>query len=604
MTDRLTFASTITAEGRRLKGEVLLAGQRTPRNGELVEIDPAAFMRADAADAVMVVGHQAGVGMETLGYDPLRTVARASNGSMRLNRTESGFTYETDALPNTAAANDLLALAEAKLLGGTSFDVVGMRSKFSSTPDGTRVRTFSFIQAITAITPVIDPAFPSTVAAFSKESEVTEPIVEEPKVTPPPPAAPEPKAQFSEQPKSGKDQWVAFAKELPTEQIEAGIKMMFTESGGDLSGEILDRYEGFAAELQSRRQNDATSKRRLAEIKFRHDAITGNLKAAPEAGLYESDDYKAAFTKYLRNGDKVVMEQFAQSIAGDGTQGGYMVPDGFLARIVETQKAYGGIARVADSITTSDGIPLRWASNDDTANVASIAAEGSAGSTGADKVFGEVTLGAFSYDATGASNLPLKVSKELLQDAAFDVESFIGRNLGTRIGRKQAADFATGDGSGKPTGLLAKTPDVMSATTLLAALIEHHFQVDAAYRDAGNCKWVLSDTTLAKAYGSVDGNGRPLFIPEAQSGGSDRPAGMLLGYPVIIDNGAANLVAFGDIRQGFIIRYVKGVQVDVDPYTYISTRQIGFHAWARADSNIQDAAAYSVSDYTSVNADS
>jgi HK97 family phage major capsid protein len=143
----------------------------------------------------------------------------------------------------------------------------------------------------------------------------------------------------------------------------------------------------------------------------------------------------------------------------------------------------------------------------------------------------------------------------------------------------------------------------MTATTLFAALVEHHFQVDEAYREGGNCWWVFSDSTLAKVYGSVDLQGRPLFIPAADASGAGRPAGMLLGYPVQLDQGAGTLVAFGDINAGYIIRRVKGVRVVVDPYNHTATRQTAYHAWARTDAKVQDSAAYSVSDYGSVTAD-
>jgi HK97 family phage major capsid protein len=130
------------------------------------------------------------------------------------------------------------------------------------------------------------------------------------------------------------------------------------------------------------------------------------------------------------------------------------------------------------------------------------------------------------------------------------------------------------------------------------------FQVDSAYREGGNCRWVLSDSVLVDVYASVDGNGRPLFIPTADASGAGRPTGSILGYPVTLDQGAGTLVAFGDIRAGYIIRNVRGVQVDVDPFTNIKSRQLAFHAWARADGNIQDSSAYSVSQYSGVSADS
>jgi len=594
MTDRIAFAGQITTDGRRLKGSVQLAGSRTLRGGEWVEVDPAAVVRADATDV-----------MARFDHDPAKVLARTKNASLSVTRTDQGLTWETAELPNTSYANDALELARQGLLGGSSFEIEGLRSSFSTDPDGTRVRRITSIKRLVDVSPVFDPAFPSSAAAFSKEPEVTEPNPTPEPTPPPPPPAPEPEpAKFSEKPKSGVDEWAATAARFSTADVQATMENLFQKAKGNLTGPELDQYEGFAQVLEGRKREDAETKARVSRLETLHNLRLGRVPKAPEAGLYESDDYKAAFTRYVRTGDKAIMEQFAQSIAGDGTQGGYMVPDEFLNRIVETQKAFGGIAGVADTITTSDGRPLRWPSNDDTANSAVIAAEGAAAASGADKVFGSVELGAYSYDATGANALPLLVSKELLQDAAFDVEAFIGRNLGQRIGRKQAVDFATGSGSGEPKGLLDKTPDAMTATTMFAAVIEHIFQVDSAYRDAGNCRWVLSDTTLAKAYASVDGNGRPLFIAASDASAAGRPTGFIMGYPVTMDQAAGDLVAFGDIKQGYIIRYVRGVQLDVDPYTNIKTRQVAYHAWARADANIQDAGAYSVSTYASVTADS
>lgn len=600
MSERLTFASSITTDGRRIRGSVKLAGQRTPRNGELWEIDTAALMKADASKAVFAIGHQSDALVD--GYDPLRVVARADNGSMRISRHESGFDFETDPLPDTTFANDLLALGEAGLLGGISFEIGGIRSTFAADPDtGTRIRRLTSIQHFTAVNPVVESAFPSTVEAFSKESDVTD-IIEEPVPAPTPEAA-----KFTEQPKSGSDEWAQFARDLPTDQVVAQMDAIFTSAKGELKGELLDRYEGFASVLGERKKAEASDKARAERMEALHNLRLGRVPKAPEHGVLASDDYRNAWfgrNGYARTGDPNILAQFAQSIAGDGTQGGYLVPESSLARITERRKAYGGVQRFAESITTSDGRPLPWPTNDDTANSAAIATEGAAvASGGADMVFGELSLSAYSYDATGTSNLPLAISKELLQDAAFDVEAFVTRKLGERLGRKIAADLATADGSSKPKGLFNKTADTMTATTMYAALVEHLLQVDQAYRESGNCRWLMSDTTYAKILNSMDDNGRPLFQPAGVAGGQSGDTGFLLGYPLSLDQGAGNYVSFGDVYAGYIVRNVRGVTVDVDPYTLISKRQVAFHAWERIDGQIQDTYAVSVSSYSGVSAD-
>jgi HK97 family phage major capsid protein len=585
MTDRITFAASVAAKGRRLSGGVVLAGSRTWRNGEWLEVDPAALVKADAESVIATWEH-----------DESKVLGAVANGTLRLSRTDQGIDYEIDNLPNTSYANDALELVRGKYVTGTSFEIEGLRSKFSTDPDGKRVRTITSIERLVAVNPVRDPAFVNShVAAFGKEKDMPE-IAEEP------PKAPDIKPVEDDK---GAAAFASAARGLDTDQLEAVLDSIMASSNGKLEGELLRRYEAFAKEHSERIAADAGERERSDRMKALHDLRLGRITKAPSNETFQSDDYREAFVQYLRTGRASIMEQFAQAIAGDGTQGGFTVPDGFLNRVTSRLKAFGGIAAISDEITTGNGESLRWPSNDDTANSAAIAAEGVAGTAGADLVFGSITLGAFSYSSNGTSNVPLKVSLELLQDASFNIADFVSDKLGERIGRKQASDLAVGAGTTLPFGLLSKTPDTMTATKTRAAAVEHHFQVDSAYRDLGNCRWVMSDTTLAKYWNATDLGGRPLFIPDAQSGLEGQPgsSGLLLGYPVTIDAAAADLVAFGDIRRGYIVRRVRGVEVLVNPFTSAGTRQVEYSAWARMDANIQDSFAYSVSDYASVTAD-
>jgi HK97 family phage major capsid protein len=584
MSDRVTFSGKIESEGRRLKGSVTLAGSRTFRDGEWVQVDPKALMKADASN---VFG--------TLDHDPAKTVGRTINSTLTVNRTEDGIDFETADLPNTSYANDALELARGGYYGGASFTIEGIRSKFHVDPaDGLRVRTINSIKRLVDVAIVMDPAFAnSSAAAFSKESQVTEETL--------PVEAPPPPAQFSEQPKSGKDGWAAFARDKDTTSIESVMDSLISDSQGNLTGEQLDQYEGFAAELQRRSSEDAATKMRVESIKRMHDLRLGRGPKPPTQNeMFASDDYTQAFNRYMR-GDARVMEQFAQTIAGDGSQGGFTVPDGFVARIVERMKAYGGIASAATEIVTSTGESLRMPYIDDTANKAVIVAEDTQAASGADLVFDSIELGAFEYDATGASGNPIEVSLPLLQDSAFDIEALLTRLLGTRIGRKQADHWATGAGGTEPVGLLTKSADTMTATVASLAAAEHILQVDAEYRNSGNARWVMSDTTLAKLWTAQATTNEPLFMPGRTING--KPFDTIYGYPVTIDPSAGNLVAFGDIEAGYIIRRVRGVQLLVDPYVPMVRRAVRYHAWARADGNILDPNAYSVSTWAGVSAD-
>lgn len=51
----------------------------------------------------------------------------------------------------------------------------------------------------------------------------------------------------------------------------------------------------------------------------------------------------------------------------------------------------------------------------------------------------------------------IKISNELLNDSAFDLATYIARRFGVRMGNAEERAFITGDGVGKPLGLLAET---------------------------------------------------------------------------------------------------------------------------------------------------
>jgi HK97 family phage major capsid protein len=600
MTDRIAFEGTTEVDGRRIRGSVVIAGSRTFRHGEWLEVDPAAVVKADATNVIARLNHH-----------PDTILGRVSNGTLSVTRTDQGISFETSDLPNTSSANDALELARGGYFGGSSFEIEGLRSSFSTDPDGTRVRRITSIKRLVDVSPVYDPAFAnSTAAAFSKENPVAETEPTPPSPAPDPEPEP-PKAKFAA-PKDDKSEWYRtaekFAREKPLNELEAMLDNAFTKvAAGTANPAEHDQYDAFAHVFDERKAVDAESIARAQRIQLAHEMRRGIVRRAPESGQFASDEYNEAFTQYLRSTPETFsrntanMQQFAQTISGDGSQGGFTVPDGFVNRIVERLKAFGGIASVATEITTTTGESLRWPYIDDTANKAVIAAEDVQAASGADLVFDSIELGAYEYDATGAGGNPIEVSLPLLQDSAFDIESLLERLLGRRIGRKQADHFATGGGGTEPVGLLTKTPDTMTATVASLAAVEQIFQIDSEYRNSGNAKWIMSDTTLAKLWGAQATTNEPLFQPNRTING--KPFDTVMGYPIIIDPSAGNLVAFGDFEAGYVIRRVRGVQLLVDPYVPMVRRAVRYHAWARADGNIQDPNAYTVSTWASVTAD-
>jgi HK97 family phage major capsid protein len=387
------------------------------------------------------------------------------------------------------------------------------------------------------------------------------------------------------------------------EEILAALQAIMDEAAAspdqNLTDDQVARYEELEGKLKTRQKTEELQKRNAAY----NTSVTAPLV---NVGTQKKDDtLERAFNHYLRTGKENadIVELRAQS-EGTPSEGGYLVPEGFRDKLVDRMKAFGGVGEVVENITTATGNDLPWPTVDDTANVGEIVQEGNTFSSGADLVFGVENLGAYSYAAGGGSSEPVRISKELLQDAAFDVEALVSKKLGERIARIQAPHIVKGTGSSQPLGLIyGKTGVQLAASTGVTYkdLLHYIHSVDPAYRESG-ARWAFNDTSLETIKGITDSHGDPIWRPSTADMATETGGGTLLGYPVTIDqafdnislaSGTVNWGAFGNLSEGYVRRAVKDVEILVNPYSRMKYRQIEFSAWARMDATVQNPFAYS-----------
>lgn len=275
----------------------------------------------------------------------------------------------------------------------------------------------------------------------------------------------------------------------------------------------------------------------------------------------------------------------AQSVGTDSA-GGYLAPDEFQQQIIDKMVAYGGIRGAATVINTENGNQLEIPTLDDTGNSGAILAENTQDSE-QDMAFGQKLLNAYKY-----TSKIIRVSTELLQDNAFDLDGLITNKFSERLGRATAAHYAAGTGSSQPNGLSVaatsgKTAASATAFTYLELLDLKH-SVDPAYRS--NAQWCFNDATLLDIKQLVDGDGRPLWRPSIDD---DRPA-TIDGNGYVIDQGMPSVatttkpIVYGDL-SGYWIRDVMGVTVSRLVERYADYHQVGFVAILRTDGELIDA---------------
>jgi len=295
-----------------------------------------------------------------------------------------------------------------------------------------------------------------------------------------------------------------------------------------------------------------------------------------------SDEYRQNFWNMMRS--KTPMPQVVNALQiGTDSEGGYLVPDEYERTLVEALEEENVFRQLAKVIRTSSGdrkIPV-------------VATKGTASwidEEGAylesDDSFGQVSIGAYKVGTM------IKVSEELLNDSVFDLEAYISREFARRIGAKEEEAFFTGDGSGKPLGVLAATGGAeigvtaASATAITAdELIDLFYSLKAPYRR--NAVWVLNDSTIKAIRKLKDNQGQYLWQPSLTAGAPD----LLLGKPVRTSAympaiaADAKTVAFGDFsyywiadRQGRSFKRLNEL--------YAATGQVGFLASQRVDGKL------------------
>jgi HK97 family phage major capsid protein len=296
---------------------------------------------------------------------------------------------------------------------------------------------------------------------------------------------------------------------------------------------------------------------------------SGNTETTEQRNRKEAD----AFRQYLLTGqvsseNRSYVRMTAperRDVSNGMTEAGngIIVPTLFRPDVEVALKAYGGAINVVRTITTETGNPLVWPMNNDTANASTVVGEANLIPEN-DLTFTGKTLNTEKF-STGI----VKVSKELLQDAAFDLSAFIRDAFAVREYRGVNNAITLGTSSGLIDGLV---PSVLASGATVTAqsgdvskisyadLIKLYVAVDSAYQ--ANASWMWSGSTLGLLAGVVDTLGRPLFIPNPNAGAFDT----LLGKPVVLNQSMASpavsdtAVLFGDFSK-YILRNVLDLEI-------------------------------------------
>lgn len=306
----------------------------------------------------------------------------------------------------------------------------------------------------------------------------------------------------------------------------------------------------------------------------------------------EGSETRRAFVDgFLRRGQDVELKSFSGAADADG---GFAVPREIDALIDSTLKAVSPIRAIANvvqvgsagyrKLVTAGGTPSGW--------VAETAARAETDTPD----FHEIAPPMGELYANPAA------SQAMLDDAAFDVESWLAAEISTEFARAEGAAFVGGSGVNRPKGFLTGTvtdeadgvrafgalqyvasgaAGAFAASNPQDKLIDLIQSLRSSYRQ-GAC-FVMNSSTLARIRKFKTTDGAFLWQPGLVSGQPDT----LLGYPVVeaedMPDIAANSlsIAFGNFKAGYLIAERPATQILRDPYShkpfvhFYATRRVG-----------------------------
>lgn len=306
--------------------------------------------------------------------------------------------------------------------------------------------------------------------------------------------------------------------------------------------------------------------------------------------------YRKAVNAYLRKGDKGMKGDLLNSLSvGADASGGYWVQPDMSGPMVKKIYETSPLRQYATVLTISTDA-LEGPVDNDECDSGWVAEKGTRSETDAP------ALGKWRIPVHEQYAEP-RVTQQLLDDAAVNVEAWLGMKTADKLSRTETTAFYTGNGSGKPRGFLDYTKVTTAdatrawdniqyvATGVSGAfdtaanggpdkLLDVVYALKTAYRTGA--VWMMSRATVGTVRKLKDGQGNYLWVP----GSASQPA-TLHGYaiaeaedmPAVAANSYS--IAFGNFGAAYIIVDRAGIKVLRDPYTakpyvkFYTTKRVG-----------------------------
>lgn len=203
--------------------------------------------------------------------------------------------------------------------------------------------------------------------------------------------------------------------------------------------------------------------------------------------------------------------------------------------------------------------------------------------------FAQVTL------SLNKVSIQTPVSDELLEDAAFPMESLLTQMFARELAFALDEACINGTGAGQPLGVVnagcvvsqAKESGQTASTIVFENIVKMYSRLWA--RSRGNAVWFINQDTLPQLFTmalNVGTGGAAAYLPA--NGLADAPYGTLMGRPVVPIEQCATLGTVGDIILADMSQYLVaqksgGIQTASSMHVYFATDRMAYKASLRVD---------------------
>jgi HK97 family phage major capsid protein len=368
---------------------------------------------------------------------------------------------------------------------------------------------------------------------------------------------------------------------------------------------LLDKAEA------DRRNLNSVEHAEWSELSSRLNSI----KSLRDIAQRNHDKIAAATAPYSESGDSRGSHEWREAVAGRNSTFDIDLGGAYRAKMAKSGNTYekrdltttvgtvptevlnelilrltqnsGVLAAAPRTINSDHGAPIKVPTLN-AFSTAALVAEGSAIGE-SDPTIAAVTMNAYKVAVM------LQVSSELVTDTAFDIERYLGEQLGIAIGTQISALLGgTNVGTTQPQGIMgtATSTGVTGGTGIagaptLANLNALWYSVPSQYRGAG-MGWIMHNTTAQFIAGLLDTTGRPLLLPSV----SESIPGTLFGAPVYVDNAVAaygtgvSSIWCGNMQRFYGVRFAGALRVDASRDYAFHEDKITYRAIQRLDGRI------------------